>query len=268
MRSPSTESFLTAKVIEGSLGSGSFIKKVFAFESIDSTNTYARNLAAERVGEPTLIVAEEQTHGRGRFRREWHSERGKNLTFSLLVYPKIPADRMSVLPLCVAQCVADVVEVAAGIPVETKWPNDLLIKGKKVCGILLEPVGSGPENNTLITGIGLNVNQKNFPADPEATSLSLAAGKSFDRLQLLGEIVRSLQWLSELIENSLREKMLIDWKVRCGMWGKEVRVQSVNDTLTGIAKGVSDDGALLLDIGGKEHRIFAGDVKVVGTGTS
>lgn len=254
---------LMAEEIEKSLGPQTFIKKVFSFDTIDSTNTYARALFEQGITGPLLVIADEQTRGRGRFDRTWYSGKGKNLTFSLLFQPQIPHSRLGILPLCIAECVAKAVESLVNVSIETKWPNDLLIRGKKVCGILMESVLIGQKIEAIIIGIGLNVNQTRFLPELHATSLWLSAKRPLDRLQMLGAIVRNLQWLCEPFADSVPDTMLVGWKRRCRMFGRTIHVQSGSDTLTGIARDVADDGGLLIEIAGVEQKVFAGDVTVV-----
>lgn len=254
---------LTAEAVSGVLGPSAFVRNVFAFDSVDSTNAYAKTLIGQGKTDSALIVAEKQTQGRGRLGRQWHSERWKNLTFSLIVKPEVPAGSIGVLTLCVAESLASAVQTHLQISLKTKWPNDLLIDGKKVCGILMESVMMGEKVSPLVIGIGLNVNQRNFPSDLDATSLSLSTGKPVDRLTLLSEIVRKLAWLDRPVFAPDVEKKLEQWKARCEMFGTMIRVQTGEKILSGIARGIGEDGGLVLDVNGTEQKVLAGDVTVL-----
>ena len=253
---------LTAEAVSGVLGPSTFVRTIHAFDSIDSTNDYAKTLVGQ--GKTALIISEEQTQGHGRLGRQWHSEKGKNLTFSLVVKSGISPDRLGVLTLCAAESVAGAVESHARVSIKTKWPNDLLIDGKKVCGILMESVMMGGKLDALIIGVGLNVNQRKFPSDLTATSLNLSTGKPADRLVLLPEIVNRLAWLNGTISSSDVATKLEGWKARCEMFGKLVRVQSGGTTLKGVGKGIAEDGGLLLEVNGTEQKVHSGDITMPG----
>lgn len=248
---------LTADNIRNRLGPDSFVTKILVFETLDSTNAYARNLVAGGLREPALVLAEEQTAGRGRRGRRWHSEKGKNLLFSLPVAPSIPRKQFGTLPLCLAVSVARAVQFVTGISLTTKWPNDLLVGSMKVCGILLETAQLNQD--FVVIGIGLNVNQSSFPPDLNATSLSVVGEKAFDRLAILGAIMDELSWLSAPISPERLDAMLVDWRSQCTMFGKPVRVQTANGEIYGVVKNVAEDGGLVLLVDGKEQKVFAGD---------
>ncbi len=262
MQIQSDEAALTTEAVSRVLKPATIIKNVFVFDSIGSTNVYSKTLVTNGISDPTLVVAEEQTHGHGRFGRAWHSEKGKNLTFSLIVKPQVPTDRIGALPLCVAESVASAVESRVPVPVETRWPNDLFISGKKISGILMESVIMGRRFAAIIVGIGLNVNQKTFPQDLNATSLSLLLGKTLDRLRLLSEIVKRLAWLDGQISVSEVGEKLEKWKRRCETFGKMIRVQAGEKTFSGIAKDIATDGGLLVDVNGLEQEVRAGDLTI------
>jgi BirA family biotin operon repressor/biotin-[acetyl-CoA-carboxylase] ligase len=257
-----TPSLFTADEIYRSLGRRTYVKRVFAFDSVDSTNSYAKRIIDSLDRHATLIVAERQTDGRGRFNRRWESEPGKNLTFSLVVKTRIPPDRFSILPVSAAELVARGVQETARVTVETKWPNDLLIDGKKFCGILLEAV-TKQHAHYLVVGVGVNVNQQTFPEEFNATSLSLECGRTVDRRTLLHHIVNKLQWLIHVSPDAEVEAMLRKWKERCTMFGKTIVVESGKGTLTGLAKTLAPDGALIVKIGDSDQKLYAGDVSMV-----
>lgn len=263
MQNPTAEQSLNAEAILSLLGPRSFIKRVNSFEVIDSTNAFAKGLAGAGVSEPTLVIAEEQSQGRGRFGRRWVSERGKNLTFSILVKPTASIELTGAFPLCVAAGVAQAIDSFANVRTETKWPNDLLVEGKKVCGILLESVLAGHTLDALVVGIGLNVNQETFPPGINATSLRLCTGRWLDRLVLLGRIVENLRWLSENLASDLVRAMLRSWEQRTSMFGKTVSIVSGRGNLSGRAKRILEDGSLVIECGGKELVVLAGEVTMV-----
>ena len=127
---------LTADELRPYIKTTTFGRKIYAFESIDSTNTFAKSLIEESTAEGSLVIAEEQTAGKGRQGRTWISERGKNLTFSLIVKPKVSSKLLGFLPLCAGVAITEAIFSSSGIAAQCKWPNDVLINGRKVCGIL------------------------------------------------------------------------------------------------------------------------------------
>lgn len=256
-----SSSILSAEEVYAAIGKRSFIKRVFAFDTIDSTNSFARTILSSSEKQPTLIVAERQTHGRGRFDRRWESEPGANLTISVVVKSRVPPERYSILPLCVAELVARAVQLSTQANVQTKWPNDLLIDGKKFCGILIESEkNDGAE--FLIIGLGMNVNQRTFPAGFNATSLFLETGNAINRVKLLREIMNKLQWLSHIPPETEIESILRKWKERSTMFGKSITIESGAEILTGLAKTVASDGALIVKVGDVDRKFYSGDVTI------
>lgn len=259
---PPPVALLTADDIYRYLGRRSFVKRVYAFDSIDSTQSYARSIITSLDKNATLIFAESQTQGKGRFNRQWESEAGKNLTFSLVVKTKMPQERMGIVPLCTSELVARAVAATAHVSVQTKWPNDLFLSGKKFCGILIESV---PKQDALylIVGIGVNVNQQVFSDDLNATSLCLETGRTINRKELLRNIVNKLQWLSHISPQSEIEAMLRRWKERCIIFGKNAVIGSGTETFSGLVKNLSSDGALIVKVGERDRKFYAGDVTVI-----
>ncbi len=166
------------------------------FEEIDSTNSYAKIADASIVSEGTLVLAEAQTAGRGQHRRVWDAKAGDNLTFSIVFKPKNP-DRLSILTLACASAIYDVAKkMAPKNHVVLKWPNDVLIDGKKTAGILTDTVFNGNILEKVIVGIGLNVNQISFDNElaEKATSLSTLVGKPLCRELLLAELLSRIEY--------------------------------------------------------------------------
>ena len=164
------------------------------FEEIPSTNTLALELASKQAEEGLVIVADYQTKGRGKPGRKWVSPRGKNLLFSLLLRPEIPPGRAPILTQIACRSVAKVLLEHYGISSTFKRPNDILVTGKKICGILVEASSSASGTlDCVVIGIGLNVNAQTRELVPEATSLKELTGKEISRENLLHEILNQLQ---------------------------------------------------------------------------
>ena len=256
---------LDTAALKKGLNGRKFGSKIFAFETIDSTNNCARALAGCWAEEGTLVYAERQTAGKGRLGRSWLANPYENLTFSLILRPILPPEALNLLPLYASVAVAEAIEHETGLSVECKWPNDLLIGGKKSAGILLE--GSLKEDGLdyVVLGIGVNVNQTSFPDDfaPRATSLKVQAGKDIDRILLLRQILRTLETHYTAIMKKGFHNLLPLWLSRTTMINKEISVTQDGTVISGIVKGLSPEGALILDAGGTEKTLFAGDVTIL-----
>jgi len=263
----STSSLLDTVALKKKLNGRKFGSKIFTFEKIDSTNNCARALAGCWAEEGTLVLAEMQTAGKGRMGRSWQANPYENLTFSLILRPTLPPEALNLLPLYAAVAVAEAIEHETGLSVECKWPNDLLIGGRKSAGILLE--GSLKEEGLdyVVLGIGVNVNQTTFPEDisASATSLRVQAGKEIDRVRLLREILKTLEIHYAAINKKGFHDLIPLWLSRTRMLNREISVTQDGTVLSGIVKGLSPEGALILDAGGTEKTLFAGDVTILGS---
>ncbi len=167
------------KTISQNLNTKIFGQKIFFFKSIKSTMDYAKKLAEKGEPEGTVVIADYQSHGRGRFGRIWKAEPEKNILMSVILRPTIPLDKFGILSFLTSISVAEAIEKNVDVKITTKWPNDLLINGKKFCGILLEASITVESGDFVIIGIGINVNQENFPKEIQdyATSLYIETGK-------------------------------------------------------------------------------------------
>ena len=213
---------------------------------VDSTQTEARRLAETGAPEGTVVRAEHQTRGRGRLGHDWVDERGSALLVSIVLRPAVEVSRLPQLSLVAGVGVAEALAEASGLPVAVAWPNDLLIRGLKVAGILAESFpGTGAAGAAVILGIGINVNQTRFAGDltGRATSLALEAGHPFDRARLLAAVLERLEtwyrrWAGEGF-GPVREA----WRRGSATLGRQV---TVGDGIEGIAEDLAEDGALLL----------------------
>lgn len=255
----------TAEALKKGLKTRHFGCKIYTFDTIDSTNNCARALAGCWADEGTVIIAEQQTAGRGRLGRPWLANPNENLTFSIILRPSISADAINLLPLSVSVAVAEAVERTTGLSVECKWPNDLLVRNKKVAGILLEGSFNKNKVDWIVIGIGLNVNQMQFPADlvQKATSLKLMTGHDVDRITLFHTILENLEQSYKTGSRSGFQSILPQWTARTRMIDKKISVMEHGTLLSGTVKGVSRDGGLVLQSNGNERTLFAGDVTIL-----
>ncbi|MBN1396804.1 MAG: biotin--[acetyl-CoA-carboxylase] ligase [Bacteroidetes bacterium] len=253
---------LTKEELQNGLNTFVFGKKIFDYNSIDSTNSCAKMLAGSGAEEGTVVIAEFQTAGRGRLGRVWQSQSGSNLLFSVIIRPKLEINKIGLLPFFAAAGAAQALENVTGSYFECKWPNDILLNGKKSCGILLE---SSFQHNTLdyaIIGMGVNVNQKEFGGNIKdgVTSLCLEFEKEFDRREVFRQIMISLELLYSDVRTGNFTRAISEWKSRTSIFGKQISINQSGERLQGIAVGLSDDGGLILDTRNGQRICYAGDV--------
>ena len=242
-----------------------FGSKIYTFDTIDSTNNCVRVLAGCWAPEGTVVFAEQQTAGKGRLGRSWFANPRENLTFSIILRPMGAAETLNVLPLCVGVALAEAIERSTGLEVVCKWPNDILIDGKKAAGILIE--GSLRESTIdfVVVGIGLNVNQQTFAPEiaSKATSLALAAGREFDRVRIFQDILSSLERHYRRVRQKGFDEIVPLWMSKSRMVGSRIAVSQNGTVLTGTVKGLTSHGELLLDHDGEERAFLAGDVTIL-----
>lgn len=238
---------------------------VHSFDQIDSTNTFAKSLQKDKCPHGTLVLAEEQSAGRGRLQRTWNAEKGKNLLFSLVLYPDFGFEKISLLPFAASLAVADAIDAVTGLSSTCKWPNDVLINGRKVCGMLLESVTGGEMIDKVVLGIGMNVNQSTFSDDLQnkATSLSIESGIEVDRIRLLQSVLEECELRYEQLAQFPPMQLLNEWKLKALLFGKKITVLESEFSYNATAIDLAEDGSLIIKLeDGHTKNIFAGDVSL------
>jgi len=233
---------------------------IHRFGEVDSTQTVARNLAAAGAPEGTVVTAEHQVSGRGRAGRSWHDRPGESLLFSVVLRPGIEAAAVPQISLLAAVGVAEAVETVTGLAPGIKWPNDLVMDGRKCAGVLAEATSDGAAVARVILGIGINVNQTVFPLELSAgaTSLALARGGPVDRWELLAALLARLEARYDAFLDRGFAAVHGEWCRRALTLGRPVLAGEVR----GIAEGLDHDGALLVrDAANRVRRVLAGDVR-------
>lgn len=241
---------------------------VIHYEEIDSTNTEARRLSKSGAEHGLVIVAEKQTAGKGRRGRNWESPAGRNLYFSILLRPELKPKKAPMLTIVMAYSVAKVLHEQESLPVQIKWPNDLVLFKKKVCGILTEMNMNGCQVEDVIVGVGINVNTEGFPQElhDKATSLYLEKGVQIERKELLQKVLNEFQkqymLFLEVQELSFLQesynRMLINRN-------QEVLVLAPEGEYRADALGINELGELSVrKTDGSVENIFAGEVSVRG----
>ncbi|UTR14659.1 biotin--[acetyl-CoA-carboxylase] ligase [Salipaludibacillus sp. LMS25] len=246
------------------LSDDSLFTNVMFYRSVNSTQIAAQKHVSDGMTHGTLVVADEQKNGKGRLGRTWSSEKGLGVWMSLIVKPDIAFEQAPQLTLLTAVAVTRAIEKMSDVEITIKWPNDLLINGKKVCGILTEMQADTDRLLSVIIGIGLNVNHQKFP-DPLtdiATSLFVETGKTYHRAQLIGTI---LDEFTKLYHIYLEDGFTIIkplWEAHASSIGKRIKARTVTAVIEGKALGINNDGVLLLkDEAGKLHKIYSADIE-------
>ena len=240
----------------------------FHFNDTESTNLTAEKLAEEGAPEGTLVVAEYQTRGKGRIGRSWFSPRGEGIYASLILRPEIFPTEAPKLTLMASVAIAEAIRAFAPVDASIKWPNDILIGGKKVCGILTEMRAEMDRIYYVVIGVGINVNTpyESLPRDIRhtATSLSIETGRSFSRTELLRKCLESFEKNYEIFKKRGFDPVKKRWEHLTKMIGEEIRVDMVGVTHTGVCQGISKDGFLIMkDHEGGLRKIISGDVSIV-----
>jgi BirA family biotin operon repressor/biotin-[acetyl-CoA-carboxylase] ligase len=239
-------------------------------ESTPSTNTLAKLLASRGATNKSVVIAEAQTEGKGRMGRTWSSEPGLSLTFSIILRPPFSPIHASKAGLIAGVCVAESIRDLTGLAATLKWPNDVLIGRKKVCGILTEMSADCDTIEYIVCGVGINVNQTSFSSElmPVATSLKLESGRSIIRGQLLLAFLSAFSlrydaWVksedfSQIVSEYTQYSMLV---------GQTVSIESHGEKTSGICVGFDKDGFMIVELEDRRLRVMAGDVSVRSEGT-
>ena len=237
----------------------------FDFDRVESTMTEASLCAEAGTEEGTIVIADHQTEGRGRLGRSWISEPGMGLYFSLVLRPSTSPGRSAVLTLAMGLGVARGLAKASGSVFDIRWPNDVLLNGKKCCGILVETVADAELFRYAVVGVGINVNQQNMPEEiaVNATSLRADVGHTFDKEAVLDAVLCSLEFYYALFcEQGAVAIIEAFSKASSYVSGKSVRVDAPGGDIYGVTAGLDDSGALLLSKGnGSIEPILAGSVR-------
>jgi BirA family transcriptional regulator, biotin operon repressor / biotin---[acetyl-CoA-carboxylase] ligase len=234
-------------------------------DEVESTNSLLLEKQNKYNTNGTVLLAEKQSKGRGRKDRTWYSTKGQNLTFSVLINSKkLLKYNPNYINFASALAVGSAIENRYGLRADMKWPNDVLVNGKKISGILLESSSAGSTLERLVVGVGINVNQAvfqgQFKIDP--TSIQLETGVNADREIMLAEFLNIFEAVLNKIENN-PEEIINEWRNRCRMIGERITIEEDGKIRTGIFDDIDNNGYLLFRSGGKIETIHFGDVSVI-----
>jgi BirA family biotin operon repressor/biotin-[acetyl-CoA-carboxylase] ligase len=247
--------------ITGKLDTRFIGQKVIYFPQLSSTMDVARSEARQGGSEGTIIIAGEQTGGRGRVKRHWLSPPG-NIALSVILHPDV--SNLPYLIMIASLAVVRSIESVTGLKADIKWPNDVLIDGKKVCGILIENEISGDRTASAIIGIGVNVNLGELKIQGSSipvTSLEKEVRETVVKTDLINNLLVEMERLYLCLPNG--REIFEDWQDKLVTLGKRVVVQTGSETLEGLAESVDSGGAPMLKLdNGSSTRIVAGDVSL------
>ncbi len=241
-------------------------RSLFHFYSVDSTNLFAGRLLTHghKVPEGTVIIAESQTAGRGRLGRSWHSEREAGIYFSMVLFPKAPPSLAPLFTLATAVAMHNAVERYSGLDIDIKWPNDLLIGGKKFCGILSEIQAEVDLVKTMIVGVGLNANHERLPDEiaDRATSLRMSSGRIQSRIEILLEFFEEFENIYMDFERKGPVGIIEQWtRFSSFANGRKIEIHDGVRKIAGVTRGLNALGALRVEQkSGHVEEVYSGDV--------
>ena len=238
-------------------------KKVYVFDEVASTNLIAKKLVNKKEEEGTVVVAEIQKKGRGRKNRYWISKKG-GLWFSIIVYPNISPQNAMIITMAASVSIIQAIKENLDIDVEIKWPNDIIYKNKKICGILTELDAEIDKINHLIIGIGINVNNEiDKKIDKIAFSLKEIVGKDISKVSLLKSLLRNFDKYYDLINNNQTSQIRNLWIKNSNIIGKKIKVNDFGKQIIGIVKDINENGFIILETKDKTININSGDVEYI-----
>ena len=236
-------------------------KDIYYFDSIPSTNDKACELAEGGSPDGSLVIAETQTSGRGRLGRKWLSPKAEGIYFSIILRPDVQMDEIPAITLIAAGAVIKAIKRQCGIEARMKWPNDVYINGRKVCGILTEIKAQPDRVDFLVLGMGINVNTSRKKLPAEGTSLEAETGARYDRVDLLKKILEEVEKDYTLFRAEGFESLREECKEFSSVLGKSLKIDQYDGSVEGVAVDIDSRGALILRTrSGEKRRIFSGDV--------
>ncbi|MBM4266910.1 MAG: biotin--[acetyl-CoA-carboxylase] ligase [Deltaproteobacteria bacterium] len=256
---------LLPEAIARARGTTRFAGEIVHRAEVDSTSRLAADLARAGAAEGTTVVAESQTAGRGRLGRTWSSPVGVNLYLSMVLRPSLAPSEVTAVSLVAAIAVLDTIEETCELRAEIKWPNDVLLTGRKVCGILTELEAEAERVRFLVLGIGVNLNARiqDFPPElrRKASSLRVASGRRVDRVAFTGNLLRHLEEVYDAFLRGGFAAVRPRYESRHGLVGRRVRIEG-GPIASGVVRGVDADGALLVETPQGVARVAAGEVSL------
>jgi len=242
-------------------------KRVYYFEELDSTQNFAQQIAADKKENGTIVIAEKQTSGRGRLDRKWTSPKG-GIWFSLIIHPKFDVSSSTLIPILSAVALSKSIKKILGVETEVKWPNDIILNGKKVAGVLVDASVQANNIEYLILGIGIN-----FDIDTKKLEKRLSKTPNFygvDSLRgnnnktppkiLLKEFLFQFEKNLSSLDKGEKAKIVKEWTKKAAGIGRKITINTSSGKISGISQGIDTDGALKIKTRKKIERVLVGDV--------
>ena len=240
-------------------------KKVYYFNTIDTTQNFAMEIATKNNTNGTIIIAKKQTGGRGRMKRKWKSPVG-GIWMSIIIHPKFDVSFTTLVPIAISLALCMAIEKILKIKPELKWPNDVTIKGKKVAGVLVDASIVSNEIEYMIIGIGINFKIKPtelanaIKKTPNFYGVTTLVKKDVNSLPLFHQFLYELENIFQLIDSKHIKKIVNQWTKRSSTLGRNVSIVTENGKINGKALKIDSDGALIISKGKKIEKILAGDI--------
>ena len=242
-------------------------KRVYYFEELDSTQNFAQQIAADKKENGTIVIAEKQTSGRGRLDRKWTSPKG-GIWFSLIIHPKFDVSSSTLIPILSAVALSKSIKKILGVETEVKWPNDIMLNGKKVAGILVDASVQANNIDYLILGIGINFDidtkklEKRLSKTPNFYGVNSLRGnnnKTPPKI-LLKEFLFQFEKNLSSLDKGEKAKIVKEWTKKAAGIGRKITINTSSGKISGISQGIDTDGALKIKTRKKIERILVGDV--------
>ena len=264
----SSPDIISAEEVKSLLDTAWAGREIEYFPAIDSTNNKAKRLAEEGAVHGTLVIADEQNMGRGRRGKSWQTPSGSAIAMSLIIRPQLPPEQASMLTLVMGMAVTSACKEILNLPFQIKWPNDIVIEGKKICGILTELSAEMASINYLVIGAGINVNMKELPEEIKAvaTSLAAAAGHKVNRAAIICCCMKHFEkYYAAFMETGDLSRLQKEYNEALVNFQNEVRVLKPGGEYSGISHGINEKGELLVEKEDKTiETVFSGEVSVRG----
>ena len=249
-------------LVQANLKTRSLGRQIEYYGRLESTNSEAWEIIDEGAQSGALLITDNQYNGRGRFDQKWYASPDKSLTFSIILFSDLDPVISGWIPILTGIAIQKAL-VKFDTSVKLKWPNDLLLNGKKIGGILCESKVKGNFLNQIVIGIGLNVNETKEDFNPTiqsiANSLHIASGKFYQRERVLAEIVNEVEpWITGLPKNT--EQIQFEWEAVCGHLIEEIQFHNGNEIVSGIFKSLDKSGSAVIVVDGKETQFHSGEI--------
>ena len=240
-------------------------KRVYYFDSIDSTQNFALEIAPNKNENGTVIISKKQTEGKGRLKRKWKSPAG-GIWLSVIIHPRFTTSQITLVPIATSLALHKAIEKVLGIKPMLKWPNDLTLKKKKVAGILLDTSIQSNKIEFLVLGVGINFKikprnlEKLLKKTPNFYGVNTLVGKNEKPLPLVKQFLHELENIFQVINSGSNKKIVTEWTKRSSTIGKNISVITDDGRVSGKAIKIDNDGGLIITKGKKIKKLFVGDV--------